>query len=185
MIRQLVYPQNQLPAHLKCQILSFLRIEWTDGFVGENRLRDWISRKENNPISFVLVENDILISHTEVVWKYLEHAREIYKVYGLSGVFTYPAFRKQGYGKQVVALATDYIDKSDADIGMVHTGAPTKEFYRKNGWIPMDQAITLIGSKQNPIVSAQVLLMRFLSEKGKTSRASFESVPFYFDEDIW
>jgi GNAT superfamily N-acetyltransferase len=185
MIQPLVYPQSQLPAHLKWQILSFLRIEWPDGFVRQNRLRDWISREENYPLSFVLVENNILISHTQVVWKYLEHAGEIYKVYSLTGVFTYPAFRKQGYGRQVVALATAYIDASDADVGMVHTHPPTKEFYSMNGWIPMEKAVTLIGSKQNPIASEQILLMRFLSEKGKTGRATFESIPLYFGEDIW
>jgi hypothetical protein len=30
--------------NLKYQILSLLRIVWPEGFVGENRLRDWISR---------------------------------------------------------------------------------------------------------------------------------------------
>jgi len=83
MIQQLVYPESQLPAHLRWQILSFLRIEWPDGFVGQNRLRDWISREEQNPLSFVLVENDILISHAQVLWKYLGHAGETYNVYGL------------------------------------------------------------------------------------------------------
>jgi GNAT superfamily N-acetyltransferase len=185
MIQQLVYPESQLPAHLRWQILSFLRIEWPDGFVGQNRLRDWISREEQNPLSFVLVENDILISHAQVLWKYLGHAGETYNVYGLSGVFTYPAFRKQGYGRQVVALATAYIDASDADVGIVHTRAPTKEFYSKNGWIPMEKAVTLVGSEQSPVVSDQFMLMRFVSEKGKRGRASFEGIPLYFGEDIW
>ena len=36
MIQQLVYAQSQMPAHLKCQILSFLRIVWPDGFVGRS-----------------------------------------------------------------------------------------------------------------------------------------------------
>lgn len=185
MVQLLVYPQSQLPDYLKWQILSFLRIVWPDGFVGENRLRDWISSEEDYPISFMLVENDILISHAQVLFKYLEHAGEVYKVYGLTGVFTYPTFREQGYGRQVVTLATAYLDASDADIGMVHTGAPTKEFYAKIGWIPMEKAVTLIGSKRNPIASDQVLLMHFLSEKGKIGRDSFEGMPFYFGADIW
>ncbi len=185
MIEKIICPQSELPAHLKCQILSFLRIEWHDGFVGENRLRDWISHDSDHPVSIMLVENDILISHTEVVWKYLEHVGETYKVYGLSGVLTYPAFRRQGYGTQVVALATESIEKSDADIGIVHTRASLKEFYSKNGWIPMENAITFVGSKQNPTVSDEFMLMRFLTEKGKTGRPSFESVPLYFGTNTW
>jgi hypothetical protein len=34
MIKELVYPINELPAHLKCQIVSFLRIVWPEGFMG-------------------------------------------------------------------------------------------------------------------------------------------------------
>jgi hypothetical protein len=44
MVQELIYPSNELPAHLKYQILSLLRIVWPEGFVGENKLRDWISR---------------------------------------------------------------------------------------------------------------------------------------------
>jgi len=185
MIEEVVYPTSEIPAYLKWQILSFLRIEWPDGFTGLNRLRDWISREEDHPISFMLVEKDILISHAEAVWKYLEHAGETYKVYGLAGVFTYPAFRRQGYGTQVVALATAYIDKSGADVGIVFTQPHLKEFYSINGWLPMEKTIVLIGSKQNPIVSNQLVLMRFLSEKGKKGRTSFETIPVYFGEDTW
>ncbi len=185
MIEEIVYPSGEIPAHLKWQILSFLRIEWPDGFTGPNRLRDWISREEDHPISFMLVEKDILISHAEVVWKYLEHAGETYKVYGLAGVFTYPAFRRQGYGTRVVALATAYIDRSDADVGIVFTQPHLKEFYSRNGWLPMEKTVVLIGSKRDPAVSDQLVLMRFLSEKGKKGRTSLETVPVYFGEDAW
>lgn len=115
MIQQLTYPQDQLPARLKCQILAFLRINYPEGFTGVNRLRDWISSPDTHPVSIMLVEAGILISHTEVLWKELEHGGQRYKAYGLSGVFTYPAFRGQGYGQQIVELGTAYIDASDGD----------------------------------------------------------------------
>jgi GNAT superfamily N-acetyltransferase len=185
MVQELIYPSNELPAHLKCQILSFLRIVWPEGFVGENRLRDWISRDENHPVSVMLVEQDILISHTEVVWKYLAHAGEIYKVYGLTGVFTYPAFRGQGYGKQIVERGTACIDASDAHIGIFHCAPNLKEFYAACGWIPMENAVTLVGSKNNPQVSNELTMMRFLTEKGKRGRPAFEGIPLYFGEDTW
>ena len=185
MIEELIYPTNEMPAHLKWQILSFLRIEWPNGFTGPNRLRDWISREEDHPVSFTLVERNILISHAEVVWKYLEHAGQTYKVYGLAGVFTYPAFRGQGYGTRVVALATAYIDRNDADVGMLFTQPHLKGFYSRNGWLPMEKTVVLIGSNQDPVVSDQLLLMRFVSEKGKKNRTAFETVPVHFGEDTW
>lgn len=185
MIQQLFYPAAELPPDLKCQILSFLRITWPEGFVGENRLRDWISREDDHPCNIMLVENGILISHAEVVWKHLEHAGEMYKVYGLSGVFTYPAFRGQGYGRRIVDAGTEYIKASNADIGMFHCDPSLKEFYAKSGWIPMEGSMTWIGKKSDPVISSELMMMLFLSEKGKKRRSAFESEPVYFGEDTW
>jgi GNAT superfamily N-acetyltransferase len=185
MIQELIYPSNEIPPHLKYQILSFLRITWPEGFVGENRLRNWISAEGVHSISLMVVKQDILISHVEVVWKYLDHDGKTYKVYGLSGVLTYPDFRGQGYGKRIVDKGTAYIEASDADIAMFHCDKSLKGFYENCGWIPMETAVTYVGSKDNPAISNELLMMRFLSERGKMSRLAFESIPFYFGEDTW
>lgn len=183
MIHQLTYPSAELPAELKCQILAFLRVQWPEGFVGENRLRDWITKEEDHPIHIMLVEAGVLISHTNVVWKYLEHAGQIYKTYGLTGVFTYPAFGRQGYGSQIVVAGTAYISASDADIGMFHCGYDLRNFYAHSGWIPMENSTTLIGPTDNPIISNELMMMQFFSEKGQRGRGKFEREPVYFGED--
>ncbi len=185
MVELLFYPNDELPSDLNWQILSFLRITWPDGFVGENRLRDWISKEYDHPSHFVLVEQGVLISHIEVVWKYLEHAGETYKAYGLSGVFTYPSLRGQGYGRQIVDAGTNYIKESDADIGMFHCDPGLEPFYSRSGWIPMRNSTTLIGPKDSPIVSDELMMMLFLSEKGKRGRSTFESEPVYFEDTTW
>lgn len=185
MIQRIIYPQDQLPDHLKCQILSFLRIHYPGGFTGPNRLRDWISPPDDHPISIMLVEKGILISHTEVVWKALEHAGITYKAYGLTGVFTYPAFRDQGYGRQIVELGTAYIDASDGDIGIFHCAPHLKSFYAHSGWSVIEQATTLIGDRTAPTMSDEVMMMRFLTEKGRQGRAAFEQHPLYFGENTW
>jgi GNAT superfamily N-acetyltransferase len=185
MIEELVYPSNEMPPHLKCQVLSFLRIMWPDGFMDENRLRDWISHEEDHSISMMLVEKGVLISHTEVVWKYLDHAGESYKAYGLSGVFTYPAFRGKGHGKRIVDKGTSYIEASDADIGIFHCDMSLKQFYASRGWIPIETAVTLEGPKDNPVIDDEMMMMRFFTEHGKNGRPAFENIPLYFGEYTW
>lgn len=179
------FPSDELPSDLKWQILSFLRITWPEGFMGENRLRDWISNESDHPSHFVFVENGILISHTEVVCKHLAHAGETYKVYGLSGVFTYPSFRGQGYGRRIVDAGTKYIRGSDADVGMLHCDFGLEPFYSKSGWIPMMTATTRIGSRDEPIISEELMMMLFLSEKGRQGRSVFEHEPVYFGGSTW
>src|SRR5215467_14120273 len=120
MIELLTYTSAEFPESLKWQAVSFLRVQWPLGFTGENRLRDWVTQEEEHPIHIVLVERGILISHTSVVWKYLDHAGKTYKAYGLTAVFTYPSCRGQGYGSQVTAAGKEYIRQSDADIAMLY-----------------------------------------------------------------
>jgi hypothetical protein len=140
---------------------------------------------EDHPSHVVLVENGLLISHTEVVWRYLDHAGETYKAYGLSGVFTYPGLRRQGYGKQVVDAGMKIIRASDADIGIFHCAPNLGPFYAARGWIPMPGATTGIGPKSAPVVSDELMMMLFLSEKGRRGRPAFEREPLYFGEYTW
>lgn len=183
MVVQKIYESNDLPEHIKWQVLSFLRIEWPDGFVGENKLRDWISEKENHPVSFVLTENNLLISHVEVVWKELKHAGNTYKTYGLSGMFTYPSFRKQGYGQELVASAKKYIESQDGDI-VLFTSC-VQGFYEKAGFLRLDKAKVLKGDPNNPETENESVFMLFLSEKGKQGQKDFEEKPIYFGVNTW
>jgi len=187
MTELLVYPREELPPDLNWQILSFIRITAPDTFVGFDWFRYWMATTEDNDhaIHVILVENGILISHTMVVWKYLEHASETYKTYGLTGVFTYPGLRRQGCGRQIVDAGTIYIRESDADIGMFHCNPDLEPFYSRSGWIPMRNSTTLIGPKDSPIVSDELMMMLFLSEKGKRGRSTFESEPVYFGDATW
>lgn len=184
MVQQFIYQGEDLPEYLKCQILSFIRHVWPDGFQGENRLRDWISREEFHPLSFVLVEEKILISHIEVMWKYVEHNNVTYKTYGLSGVFTYPQFRNQGYGLQLVNEAKKHIEQQmDGDI--ILFTSRHKGFYEKAGFISMESAKLLKGDPKNPKIDEENIFMLFLSNKGKQGRKDFETKPFYFGETTW
>ena len=181
MVEQYLYPSADFPADLKSQTLSFLRAHWPEGFTGENRLRDWVTPETDHPIHLVLVEAGILISHTNVVWKYLEHAGITYKAYGLTGVFTYPAFRGQGYGGRIVAAGTAYIQASDADLALFHCDEHLRDFYARHGWEALPQATTYLGPRDNPkLVTDELLMMQFITPKGQQGRTAFERQPIYF-----
>lgn len=184
MAELLTFTSAEFPENLKWQAVSFLRVQWPDGFTGENRLRDWVTREDDHPIHIVLVEKDILISHTNVVWKYLDHDGEIYKAYGLTGVFTFPSFRGQGYASQVIAAGTAYIQKSDADIAMLYCDESLGNLYANQGWLPMELSTTYIGTKEQPeLVDDEILMMLFLSPKGQVGRNAFETRPIHFSTD--
>ncbi len=113
----------------------------------------------------------------------MEHAGVRYKTCGLTGVFTYPAFRGQGYGGRIVAAGTDYIRASDADVAMLHCGAEVRDFYAKYGWEPLPNAQTFVGPRDDPQLVDEVLMKQFLSPKGQRGKISFTNQPIYFGSD--
>ena len=88
------YHKRELPERMFYQIISFLRIDDPKGFTGGNQTRNWISGDEEHLRHFVLHAGDILISHAEVLKKDIEHEGLAYRLYGLGGILTYPAFRR-------------------------------------------------------------------------------------------
>lgn len=184
MVQQTIYKTGKLPSDIKWQVLSFLRIQWPEGFLGKNRLRDWITDENLHPVSFVRMENNLVLSYTEVVWKELKHCGVIYKTYGLTGVFTYPTFRKEGHGLGVVKAAKEYIKKQkDGDIVLftsIHRG-----FYEKAGFTYIDNVKLFEGDSKHPKEHKENVFMLFLSEKGRAGRSDFETKPIYFGENTW
>jgi GNAT superfamily N-acetyltransferase len=184
MIQQHIFASRDVPERFQCQILSFVRIQWPELFSGAQRLRDWTSKPELHPVTFLLEEEGVLISRLEVVWDVLAHAGETYCTYGLSGVFTYPAFRKQGYGLRLVSSAKAFIEQQvEADLVLFHS--TLTDFYEQAGFERMDHLITLVGDLHHPERSPETAFMLFLSDKGRQGRSCFEKASVYIGESIW
>ncbi len=139
---------------------------------------------ESHPLSFALVEQDVLISHALVSWRALTHAGETYKMYGLSAVLTYPQFGRQGYGRRVVDAATAHILASDADAAMLGCKPHLIPFYAASGWSDMPATQILCGPPSAPATGGRVMML-FVSEKGRQGRLAFEREPVYVGEYMW
>ncbi len=179
----LTIPSHDLPPDIKCQVVSFMRIyAWQ---VFQSKPIGWdFTDPESHPLSFALVEQDVLISHALVSWRALTQAGETYKMYGLSAVFTYPQFEKQGYGRQVVGAATAHILASDADAAMLGCKPHLIPFYAASAWSDMPTTQILYGSKSAPTQGSHVMML-FVSEKGRQNRLAFEREPVYVGAYMW
>ena len=175
---------KQMPPLIKQQVVDFLRVQWPEGFVKENRLRNWITKESQHPVNFVLSEEDVVVGHLEVVWKTLEHEGVSYKTYGLTGVLTYPQFRGEGHGLRLLKEAKGYILRQP-DVDIVMFNSPLQGFYEKGGFERMDNVVTLEGDPDNPTTSKASAFMLFISEKGKKGKPSFEKTPVYFGDETW
>jgi hypothetical protein len=179
------YESKDLPSDIKCQLLSFVRIEWSSVYTPDNRLWDY-TLKGTHPRNFVITEQGVLISHAETNWRMLDHDGVMYKVYGVSGVFTYPAFRREGYGAQVVATASQHIDASDGDFAVLFTSPDLADFYGRQGWEAMPEARFAYGAAEAPTVDEHDFgMIRFISAKGRQAKASLLRSTLYVGAYLW
>lgn len=187
------YPATELPAHLFWQVRSFIRTHWPFVCGAQKRLRsDFWWDETLAPVHTVLVENEVLISYGAIVRKELHHAGESFATLGLNSVFTFPDFRREGYGKCLVETATRRIeDESRADIGVLFCRPVVMKLYAGAGWEHRDHAVTLVGAVDNPRQvegteeKSERRMMLFPSEKGKRARTLFWDRPVYFGESEW
>lgn len=177
-----IYPSlNDLPASLACQAHAFIRITWFDIF--QYDLHGAMMPPEWHSTHITISEENILFAHGAVVWKSLHHAGQDYKCYGLSSVFTYPAFRKKGYGSQIAQAATNYIRQDPhADLAILWTSPQLEPFYGQYGWKHMPNTIIQLGDPEHPRPDDGYIMMLFFSEKARTAYDTFIQTPIYFGE---
>ena len=178
------YDHDEFPVALKWQALSFMRVEWPFIFAGDLRFATDIYWPELAPTHFAVTHSDLLLSYAAVIRTRLDHAGQTYGVAGLGNVFTFPPYRREGFGSQVVVAATRHIEAGNADVAALFCAADHAGFYERRGWVALSGATTLVGPKADPSPYDVLRMMLFVSDRGKAGRLAFESQPWYVG-DPW
>lgn len=177
------YTADDLPPHLMWQMLSFARMQW------HNDIEDFglpLQPAKWHPTYFVIADDQLLISAATVLWKTIHFQNQPYKLYGLGMVLTYPTHRKQGYGRQIIAAATNFIQQdTEADLALLQTAPYLEQFYGEQGWEHTPNIRVLSGDVDHPIDDDGWVMMLFLSQHTKEQRQNFEGNAFYLDDYIW
>jgi predicted acetyltransferase len=178
-----IYRRGELlPPHFYFQAEAAMRI------IFEENEGDKVAPQSDPQRMVVLIADGIkLIAHVAIICTTIEHQGMTYKCYGLSGVFTFPAYRKKGYCRQLIEAANNLIrEDSSADIALLWTANHNVPFYAQHGWEPMPDMQTFIGDPTQPtLFNDENRLMLFLSEKGKQGRHTFEHGNVYVGVESW
>lgn len=176
--------QQDSPTPLKEQIIELMQHEWPQVFAGISGEIPFPENPDAHPTSFVLIQDNAVICHVAVPWKYITHAGQTYKAFGLSEVMTHPSHRHQGFGLQLVKEATSFIQKNDPDIGLYTCQPNLVSFYTKGGWEHLKNTNLIGGTRNKPFRSdsiGAVTMMRFFSEKAQQNRSAFEGTDVYLE----
>jgi GNAT superfamily N-acetyltransferase len=177
------FTNGDLPDYFAHQIRDFIRIHWFDPFQFD--LNAPAMPDEWQPVYFVVGEGQALFSHASVVTRTVECNGQSFSCSGISSAFTYPAFRKRGYGSQVVEAATQYLQASAFDLALLWTDADKAEFYGRWGWQHHPSIRAYAEEREAPYHYDAFTMMLVLSEKAKARRSEFENNPLYIGEYAW
>ena len=181
---QVFHSTDELPAAYECQIRAYVRILWNDSYVHD--LDAPLVPPERHPHFVVLGERHALFSAARVSWVMVEHAGHQLKMYCLGDVFTYPAFRNRGYGRQVVDAATELIRSDpEADAAILFTEPDLENFYAQSGWQHVAGLSATIGDPDYPEPNPGFAMMQFLSDRTEKMQGTFETRPLFLPGFGW
>ncbi|GAB4130458.1 MAG: hypothetical protein Fur005_16690 [Roseiflexaceae bacterium] len=175
------YHQAEFPAVLRWQAIAFMRIEWPFIFQSADRFMADPYPASLNPVHIVATEGESLLSYAAAQQMSIEHAATTYTTYGFGNMFTFPPYRREGYGRQVLDHATEFIRQSAVDLAMLFCDRSLVAFYAASGWEPMP-APTYLGSPAEQHTHDAIKMILFVSRKGQQGREAFANTPLTIRE---
>jgi len=181
-----IYDNATLPAHFAHQIRSFIRIQWFDPYA-LGMWDDALWDDDERPTHIVVAERQAVLSYAMILRRPLTtFDGQPILVLGVSSVLTYPAFRKRGYGAQVVAEVSRRIASDpEADLGMLFTSPDLETFYAAHGWEALREIKVLHGLAEAPEDSGTFTMALFVSDRAKAMRPAIDRAAIYGGQWLW
>jgi predicted N-acetyltransferase YhbS len=128
-----LYSAETLSRSFTWQALSFLRCEWPFLFTGVNGMRD--QPFGDRRTTYVLrADGEVLLSYAEVLEVMGRRSAEPVIVLGLSNVFTFPPYRREGHASEMMHAVRELINTSDAQLAILFCEENLQPFYARHGW---------------------------------------------------
>ena len=126
------YPQQMESACIRDQIIRLENSVWATGNPEIDNC--FPTQPDTYVTSFLLIDEEKVLSHIAVRRRQLFHKGSCYLAYGLSEVVTHPAFRGQGLGARLLHETGAWIEQQGADLSIFTCQPSLIPFYSKGGW---------------------------------------------------
>ena len=155
-VELLSYPEQQVPAALRAQVLALQQLAWPDDpdEPGYDPDRDPGHDPLLDPQSLLLVGADGAVAAAlDILSKEIVHEGRRYAASGLSRVVTAPDRRGRGHGRTLVSAAHAAVRDSGADLGLFTCDTPLRGFYLGAGWQHLAGTYLIGGTPEDPFPS--------------------------------
>jgi GNAT superfamily N-acetyltransferase len=168
------WSHRELPTSLRWQAVAFVRVVWPDiegGLVRE----PYPAVLE--PTYYTLTHgDDLLLSLAATYTTSVAVAGEMFTATCLGNVFTFPAARRRGLGRQIVEAATQDIRASTVDVAALLCDPSLQRFYASSGWRALPHSPTITG--QGEELDA-LRMMVILSDTAVAAQHRFTTEPLH------
>ncbi len=176
---------RDLPEFLYWQIISFHRIHWGE-VVG--RRTEWFAREIDRTRQHIaIVEDKHLITHATVHTQSISIGDENAQILGIGAVYTFPAYRGDGYASKVMRAVADYADQqSEIAMSILFCKPELQPLYESVGWERLDSSQLLFGERDQPHVFERGFLMvRYANSVTQDLRDSMPTKAIYLGSELW
>ncbi len=175
-----------LPPDIKHQIIGYYHTYFPPKIYEGRNPDDWFERAGDQPVRFVMLQGNTVISHASVISRAIDVNGEQFRVAGLGGVFTKKTYRNKGHGSHVVRATMKSMDDGSYDLGVLFCLPSNQRLYEKLGWMVFHNPHTLVGKDRataKPLAKEEICMIRYLSQKSKQLRSLIENTAIYFGEE--
>src|SRR3990167_7004724 len=164
-----------LPA-IKKQIITYYHAYFPPQIWEGKDPEEWYEKDMKDPVRFVLLYDEAVISHAVVTTREIVHGDDLYQIAGLGGVLTREDCRGKGYGRKVVGKAMKYMrDQKRYDFGCLFCLPINVRFYERCGWEVLHNDNILVGpniDESHPHDDSEVMMIYLISPKAKKNKQS-------------
>ncbi|WP_152393560.1 GNAT family N-acetyltransferase [Paenibacillus guangzhouensis] len=185
MVTKKQFRQEDCPTPIRVQLIQLMRQAWPNAFddVSDEQVI-WPDTPDTHPVSLVYLDGDTIISHVAVPRKKIQHEGRVYTAYGISEMMTNPAYRRQGYGLELLREAAAYIQDQRPDLSIFTCEPHLISFYEQAGWTYMPGTHLIGGTRKKPFRSDSfglATMVSFLSDEAKRDAESFRMKDVYVE----
>jgi aminoglycoside 2'-N-acetyltransferase I len=168
--------EGHTPEVLRQQVLLAQEEAWpsADGTVPAGPVHDPALR----PYSMLLVDDEVVLSALDVLFKRIVHAGQEWDAAGLSTVVTPIAHRGRGYGQRLVSYVHDDLTGMGVEVALFTCDRPLAPFYASCGFGVLPGTVLEGGTAAQPFRSDQsgfdkVTLGAFFTPRAQAARDAF------------
>ena len=165
------WSHREFPTALQWQAVSFIRTVWP--FVDGGELREAYPAAVRPTYYTVTQHDDLLVSFAATYTAQVAVDDLALTAACLGNVFTFPAARRNGFGRQVVEAATGDIRRSGVDVAALLCDETLRPFYEASGWQAVPGS-TITGDGE---VLHALRMMLFVSEAARAARQDLTTRP--------